>query len=164
VARSPQNSCGQRNYRSQQIEYALHSNSHQPERQQQEPYQRIEHQRQKRQRPTQEQQNAPKQEFHHGIHLEKAQPSHPINYTLVRLVRLAECNHRVGTPLLESTNAAGVLKSMKHRHAIAPPSRESSPRRLVTRMGRSRSGKHGIPLNIQFYGPAGSSSTYGGFC
>ena len=54
--------------RPQEFEYSSHRQTHQPERQQQKPDDRVQHQRDDGDRPAQHQENAPEQEFHHVSH------------------------------------------------------------------------------------------------
>jgi hypothetical protein len=51
----------------EQFENALDGDSHQPEREQQNPGQRIKHQREERQRPAEEKKNAPEKKLNHGF-------------------------------------------------------------------------------------------------
>jgi DNA relaxase NicK len=51
--------------RPQEFEYSRHRQTNQPERQQQKPDDRVQHQREDGDRPAQHQENAPEQEFHH---------------------------------------------------------------------------------------------------
>jgi hypothetical protein len=58
-------SCGKHDNGAQQAEDAIDGNADEPKRNQEDPDERIDSQRQQGQRPVQHQQDAPEQELHH---------------------------------------------------------------------------------------------------
>jgi hypothetical protein len=65
AARSADEARGQQNDRGQQAEYAFEGDPHQPKRQQEQPHDRIEDQRQQSERPTEKEEEQPDQKRKH---------------------------------------------------------------------------------------------------
>src|SRR5512136_712652 len=78
-ARTSQNPHWKEEQRAEQRKYPMHCNAHEPERQREQPHNRIQDQGQQSQRPAQHQQDAPKKKSSHDSPL----PGHPF-FTLRR--------------------------------------------------------------------------------
>src|SRR5690242_15700839 len=66
AARAPQDARGQRDYRRQQAEDALQRDPDDPERQHEQPHERIEDEREQRERPADDEEQKPHQEGRHA--------------------------------------------------------------------------------------------------
>src|ERR1700734_681879 len=80
VSHCVQHSCRQEDDGFHQLQYAAYRDAYDAERKQEQPHDRVEHKGEERKRPAENEKNAPKQEFHHGV----STSANKVHYLLLR--------------------------------------------------------------------------------